>query len=378
MEIHLKYIVMFIGILSMFFASLPRHRFRYGLETAWLIIFAFLAVRYDFGNDYLSYKDIFDDINAFHNFFIDEDEHVEAGWQVLCRIFRPLGFQAMIIFLTAFECYIFYRFIKKNVPERYYWFSIFIFVFNPSLMLIGASMLRNELTITLFVLSIDYIRDRKLIPFLAITLLSMQFHSSAIVLFLFYIFAYIKNIESKQIVYAIIFVVYIVLISATSQLGHIIEDVAMLADEEEALEYYSMNAPMAYVGTGIGTIISYLIFVYVVLTTFRYSPNTRLLFYMLLIGTFVRPFAMILPAIGRYSYYFSIFEIVCYPIIWGGSKEDSVLGKRLFSIFESRRIVDLMMLSLIVLMMLYEYFRFFDNPIWIEKFSEYHTIFELI
>ena len=378
MEIHLKYIVMFIGILSMFFASLPRHRFRYGLETAWLIIFAFLAVRYDFGNDYLSYKDIFDDINAFNDFLIDKDEHVEAGWQVLCRIFRPFGFQVMIIFLTAFECFIFYRFIKRYVPERYYWFSIFIFVFNPSLMLVGASMLRNELTIALFVWSIDFLRDRRLIPYLAITLLSMQFHSSAIILFIFYAFAYIKNVESKRIVYVVIFIVYIALLSATSQLEYIIEDVALLADEEDALEFYSMDAPAVYVGSGIGTIISYSIFIYVVFTIFRYPPNTRLLFYILLIGTFVHPFAMILPAIGRYAYYFSIFQIVCYPIIWGGSKEQSVLGNRLSSIFESRSIIDLIMLSLIVLMTLYEYSQFFVNPVWIDKFSEYHTIFELV
>ena len=169
MEMHLKYIVMFMGLLSMFFAELPRQRFRYGLEIAWLIIFAFLAIRYDFGNDYLAYKDIFDDINAFHNFLIDKDEHVEAGWQILCRMFRPFGFQVMVVCLTAFECLVYYRFIKEYVPERYYWFSIFIFVFNPSLMLIGASMLRNELAIALFVLSTNYIRDRRFIPFAVTT-----------------------------------------------------------------------------------------------------------------------------------------------------------------------------------------------------------------
>ena len=69
--------------------------------------------------------------------------------------------------------------------------------------------------------------------------------------------------------------------------------------------------------------------------------------------------------------------MVCYPIIWGGSKEYSVLGNRLSSIFEKRRIVDLIMLSLIIFMTLYEYFRFFRDPTWVDKFSEYHTIFEI-
>lgn len=69
--------------------------------------------------------------------------------------------------------------------------------------------------------------------------------------------------------------------------------------------------------------------------------------------------------------------MVCYPIIWGGSKEYSVLGNRLSSIFEKRRIVDLIMLSLIIFMTLYEYFRFFIDPTWVDKFSEYHIIFEI-
>ena len=135
--------VAFVGVIAMFFASLPRKSFKYGLEVAWIIIGIFLAIRYDFGNDYLGYLDGFNYINSWATFQIYEEMHAEPGWQLLCYLFRPLGFFAMVAVLTLFECYVIYRLIKAYVPERYYWLSIFLYVFTPSMMLIGASMMRQ-------------------------------------------------------------------------------------------------------------------------------------------------------------------------------------------------------------------------------------------
>ena len=152
------YTVAIVGLISMFFAAMPRKQFKYGLEVAWLILFVFLAIRYDFGNDYMAYYDDFEMLNSYAKFGIDSDAHNEPGWQILCHLFNPLGFFAMVAFLTAIECYILYRFIKEYVPERYYWFAIFLYVFTPSIMLVGASMMRNMLAITLVIVSIKYIK----------------------------------------------------------------------------------------------------------------------------------------------------------------------------------------------------------------------------
>ena len=82
------YTVAFVGLLAMFFAALPKKNFRYGLEIAWLIIFVFLAIRYDFGNDYMGYWEDFNSLNSWAMFNVDNDLHVEPGWQILCNIFK--------------------------------------------------------------------------------------------------------------------------------------------------------------------------------------------------------------------------------------------------------------------------------------------------
>ena len=102
--------VLFINILAVFFAfSEDKKLIRHGLKISFFIIFLFLALRYDYGNDYAGYLDGFYEINK-HS-WIDytntkELFHYEAGWVFLNRLFEPLGFFAMIASLAAFSCYV--------------------------------------------------------------------------------------------------------------------------------------------------------------------------------------------------------------------------------------------------------------------------------
>lgn len=371
------YTVALVGLISMFFAAIPRKQFKYGLEVAWIIICGFLAIRYDFGNDYMGYLAGFEDVNSYPTFKIDTDDHYEPGWQLLCHLFAPFGFYAMVAVLTIFECYIMYRFVKRYVPERYYWFAIFIFVFTPSIMLVGASMMRNMLAITLVIWSVTYIQKRKIIPFVILIFLASQFHSSAVILYPLFLLGFIKNINTNKWVYGLIIVAYVVLAALSAQLAPMINEVALLAGEEEALEYYIEGAVLHEGGSGIGMLLQMFLFVYLVLSMHKQGNTQRLLFLLLTIGTFVRPFASVVPMINRYSYYFDIFAVVCYPIIWGGSKEQNILGRKPSSLFSTSRLWDLCAIGVVVLLTVYGYIQFFNNPVWVEKYSEYHTIFSL-
>ena len=379
---HLKYIVLLVGLISMFFASLPKYKFRYGLETAWLIIFAFLAIRYDFGNDYMPYLNGYNEINNLSVFSIDKEAHFESGWQLLCRLFKPLGFSVMVMVLSAFECFIFYRFIKQYVPEKYSWFAIFIYVFNPSLMLLGASMMRQMLAIAIFVWSFKYIRERRLLPFILLITIATQFHSSAIVLYPFYLLGYLDKIEFSWRVSVGILVAYIMLstLSANMQFGGVVEGIVEVVGEEEALEYYTdtQDVSKMHVGnnTGMGTIIMYLIFGYLVITIGQYPKYSRIMFLLLILGTFVRPLANTLHALGRFVYYFSIFQVVCYPILLFCAVEDRRNAK--IDTFTLSQAIRMIVLLCIIVTTIRGYIGFFNSPIWVEKFSKYHTIFEVI
>lgn len=64
---------------------------------------------------------------------------------------------SLVIVLTAFEISVYYWFIKKYIPKEWYWFAVFIYVFNPNFMLTQSSMMRQTLAMCIVLLSIPYI-----------------------------------------------------------------------------------------------------------------------------------------------------------------------------------------------------------------------------
>ena len=370
---HLINIVAILGVVAMVLSAIPKHIFKYGLETAWLLIFAFLAVRYDFGNDYMSYFDGFTWGESFSNELdIDTETHNEPGWQMLCQLFKPLGFFVFVAVLTAFECFVFYRFVKEYVPEGYYWLAIFLFVFTPSIMLIGSSAMRQMLAIAIFVNSIKYLRGRRLIPYLISIFLATQFHSSAVILYPLYLLSFYQDKSASIKTNSLIIIAFFILSLSSKHMMNIIEYVASFAGEEESMDYYLENAVFQEGGSGFGYIVQIAIFCYLVLTLHMRDPKNRVLFLILMLSTFIIPFASVIPMMGRFSFFFGACGVACYPIIL---KDDVVNNPNGLNF---RKVSSIFVLSMVVVLTIYEYITFFMSPVWIEKFSAYHTIFEVL
>ena len=94
-----------IGLICVFLAYLGRYRrLSWGFGAAMTILFVFLAIRYEWGNDYRQYIDKFTVYNSIDEFnYSDPNERWEVGWIFLYRIFKPFGFFSLVIVLTAFE-----------------------------------------------------------------------------------------------------------------------------------------------------------------------------------------------------------------------------------------------------------------------------------
>ena len=123
----------------------------YLLKVSFVLIFLFLALRYDYGNDYRSYLDEFVRLTSYSSLdYTDETEHFEKGWLFLYFLFKPFGFFALVAVLAAFNCFIYYRLIKKYVLPNYYWLAVFIYVFNVGFMLTQLSSMRQTLAIGIF------------------------------------------------------------------------------------------------------------------------------------------------------------------------------------------------------------------------------------
>lgn len=80
---------------------------------------------------------------------------------ILVSDIQTIRLFSLVIVLTAFEISVYYWFIKKYIPKEWYWFAVFIYVFNPNFMLTQSSMMRQTLAMCIVLLSIPYIYKKR-------------------------------------------------------------------------------------------------------------------------------------------------------------------------------------------------------------------------
>ena len=104
-----------------------------GLKLSFVLIFIFLALRYNFGNDYETYIGLFDRIKKDGDLAFDNAMYLfyEPGWMILNWLSRPIGFFGMTILLALVYSITIYKLIKKYISLKYYWLAVFFVVFNP-------------------------------------------------------------------------------------------------------------------------------------------------------------------------------------------------------------------------------------------------------
>lgn len=179
----------FLLILNIVCSSIPllaKNR-QSGLRLSIILIFLFLSLRYNFGNDYMAYYD-----NFYSMSFNDRaDADMELGYNLLCSLFEPLGFFALQIFLAGLYCFALYRTIISYIKPKWYWLAILLIISNPDLLFFGASAIRQTLALSIILLSIPYLQRKSLLYILMI-LLASQFHQSAIFFLVLYPLMFIK------------------------------------------------------------------------------------------------------------------------------------------------------------------------------------------
>ena len=138
--------------------------------------------------DYMGYYRILNLQNLILLFNYCGTLYGEIGWLILCWMFKQFGFYVMVAFLALFSCLLYYRFFINYVPANFYWLAIFLYIFNPGLMLLHTTAMRQSISIALFLLSIEYIVKKDVIRYILIIGFASLFHKSALVLlpFIFY------------------------------------------------------------------------------------------------------------------------------------------------------------------------------------------------
>lgn len=358
------YRIIGVSIVAVLLALLSRQKsFKNGFEWSFVLLTVFLAIRYDFGNDYMSYLESFERYQSssiglfeFDKFFLLRDKG-ELIWMSLNLFFRPFGFFSLIIFLTVFENYVIYRFIKKNVDREWYWLAVFIFTFNSSIMLVGASMLRQWLALCIFLCCIDFIQKKKPLPYFALMLLATQIHTSAWALLAVYFVQFIPSRISKSFLYYAIPLYLLWLYYAPSLYGNNLE-LILQAEEMEKYGTYLEGEKVSY--SIIGIITRYLFPIICVSQINRIDDPRRVLFLIFSLYLLVLPLTEVTPMIGRIGMYFSFLFICVFPETLNSIKKSPLF---------------LPVIALYLLLTLYVYFPFYRSATFGEHYQLYQTIF---
>ena len=356
-----------IAIVLTYLASI--NRLPNGLKYAFGILAFIGVIHYDYGNDYMVYLRDYNDIVS-HQFDFDAIMEKEVfrnpGWAILCYLFFYLGgFFSLVAVLNVFLNYVYYQFISHYVERRYWPLSVFLYVTYSSLYLLNFSMMRQGLTIALFVFSWQFMKERKWLTSLIIYLIAVQMHTSALVLLPFAFFGFLAKINGKFV--AVLFgAIFVVLFKYGNVVNEILTIFMGIEDVETYVKTYE---DISYERTyGLGFVLSSIPFF--VSLWYLYNNKTAenhksiILVIISCLGAFVAPFADMLPMLGRMSFYFGAYTIAAVPLTYNSIKNKNV---------------QCVLLFLLVLLHVYSYIFFFSSSsVYGKAYAEFHTIFEVL
>lgn len=356
------YSLVFTGLLAILFSLRTPNRITPNIYFAFLPILIFLAFRYDYGNDYLAYLDIFDDLVLNSTSISDlQYWHVEPGWVFLNNLFAPFGFYTMVAIISLTTTYIYATTIKEYVVPKYYWLAIFLYVFVPDNLLIQASAIRQSLSIAIVVWSFRYLVQARLLLFVGSVMLASTFHASSLIILPFYFVRYLMPCFNKNLVVPAA-MLYISLFFFAPSITNTVFNLELLNKFEtfsNYIKYDNEGTP----GSGIGIIVQG---IYLCMLTYFSSSldfKHKLVIAMSAIGVLTIPFSVHVGMIYRIGFYFTIFNVLSIPILLRCIKS----GWWRFVI-----------LIICISYYLVAFVRFHLNENWHDKFYYYKTIFSVV
>lgn len=350
--------VTLINTLAVFLTFLSgSSRFRQGFGIAIIILICFYAIRFNYGNDYPAYLNMFNEINSYTYIEYSTNTYdIEPGWVFLNRLFAPFGFFALVIFITVFQFGTIYWLITKYVDRNYQYIALFIYLFSSGLMLTMLSMMRQCFAMNIILLSMPFILNKKFWISVPIIVLAAQFHQSAYLMLIMPFLIYLQYLNKK--VYSIFFMIlFISFFVAGNMLHDIIGNTiemyfgkySIYFEEDEKLQLES----------GLGFLCNIIFFMSLILMDKCDNSRQSLFMKMAAISYLFIPLGFITPLLGRVGTYFGVLNPIGMSTIFKYSKQKLILkGVCVLYLFIS----------------LYGYFTFFYSDVFQDGFMHYHTI----
>lgn len=171
--------------------------------TGWIFIIVYtliIGLRYNVGTDYLLYKQtyLFSTYpNA--NFIASNDlGSFEFGYSAIINLFIKLGFSYISLFIaTAFLQILFlYKFSRKY---KYISVWLFFFFITSSTFFDSLNAMRQSIAFFMFLCTLAFIEEKKLIPFIISIASISLFHRSILIILPFYFFINYKLFNNRLV-----------------------------------------------------------------------------------------------------------------------------------------------------------------------------------
>lgn len=261
------YLIVLCSIL--FLNLLPfsdRFRIKVSLPISMIILWVFLAFRYNYGIDYISYNTLFYDPELYSRSLNSEP----LFWWVM-KLFNH--YYQFIIFQSTVICYTFYYFTKKYISPKYYWLFFILFMCNTSMMFTITTAMRSGFAAMVFIWGTEffYLRKSKPILYLGSIFLAYLFHNSAIMLI---IFPFAEIISKKMSLKAWITLVIIGFIVSLTSISSYIESLFNLLPSSSITSSYSEYLDNNKFGnTSLTIAITHLFWALPCIFIFKYTTN---------------------------------------------------------------------------------------------------------
>jgi hypothetical protein len=344
-----------VGAVAVLLAALARFKeTRWGLGAAFAVICLFLALRYDFGNDYGVYASTFSEIaTCARPSDFENPIQFEQGWVYLNWLFRPLGFFGMTAVLAVAQCVVYGRLIAIHVPRNLYWFAVFLYVFTPNFMLTQSSAMRQSLAIMLFVVSTHFILRRAIWRFTLCIVLASAFHFTAVVLWPLY-FLGSPRVRLSGAAGMGMIGVFVSLVFLGDTIGPLARQ--LISSYYPRYEGYE---DAGTIRTGLGFLFTGAMLAVLLLFEARHHAGRALQFRIAAVGLMLAPASLVIEILSRLGLYMLPATTVAFPLVVKSLREPTA---------------KVAFVCVFLAYTLYLFVQFFQSATYAPYFSDYHTI----
>lgn len=363
------FVVVSISIIALILTFLEsRALFKYGMKLGFVLVTILGVIHYDYGNDYMHYMQFYESFVErpfdFHRIMAGE-YFSEPGWVLLNYPFKYVGgFFTLVAVLNIVQNIIIYKFIREYVAKSWYPLAVFTYLFTTSYYLLSFSMMRQMLVIVVFLGLWKSISQRKWVKSFIILFLCTTLHSSAIVLLPFAFWGFLPVKSGKFLGFS-----YAGFLCVLWFMSDVLNNIFSSFSDVESLQHYvtTYGNSETTMKLGLGFVIQLIPFILSVYFLLKrnpqYTDNQKRMVALAAIHAIITPFGQIIPIISRIGFYFGVFKIGSFPLIYGNLKYT---------------LVRYTLVSLNVLITLYDYLIFFSLETWVDKYSKFQTIFSVI